>query len=322
MNRENIMEIPNLKTWKTALLLSIIVPVSLLTSFKLTGLIAEPQTIAETTTLEPIEWSFARPSAYSVFDKFLQAYYTCENAFGNFDLIVFDYVQNFSDELPAEVRMMTKINLTVNPEAFIESVSITFYDNQTLSKILFIELDFEFKNLSCTNLNYRYGSGMKAYLRAVGVNHPTNVFFSDIVIWKLFSPHDYAHLMKVTFEITYYNGTVFKKLVQPFQLCLRPDLQYVEVHAFTHNVRDNIIVDVIELSGVRVFIDDVEYFSPVSVVLPAKKHTITVEPTTYVNSTKYVLAGLLGPNGPVAKGNTLTVEAVSYSRIFATYQIE
>jgi len=219
VNRENILEIPNLKTWKTALLLSIIVPVSLLTSFKLTGLIAEPQTIAETTTLEPIEWSFARPSEpYPVFGKFLQAYYTCENAFGNFDLIVFDYAQNFSDELPARVLMMTKINLTVNPEAFIESVSITFYDNQTLSKILFSELDFEFQNLSCTNLNYGYGSGMKAYLRAVGVKRPTTILLSTIVYWKLFSPISQTHCLNVIYEIVYYDGATYKKILQPYIL--------------------------------------------------------------------------------------------------------
>lgn len=320
MDRENILEIPNLKTWKTALLLSIMVPVSLLTSFKLTGLIAEPQTIAETTTLPPVYWEFPRINGtIGVYiNDVLQATHVDDELSATLLLKIGKYSPQFYGFNEA-LSMCTNVTLSVtNSKAFIESVRITFYEDFESSAVEWNEPLFECSNLHILDKKEGWKLPEKAFINLSSINRSGNASFFGVLLWDLFSPHDYANLMKVTFEITYYNGTVFKKLVQPFQLCLRPDLQYVEVRAFTFNIRDNII----ELSGVRVLIDDVEYFSPVSVVLPAEMHTITIETMTYVNSTKYVLVGLLDPNGHVASGNTLRVEAASYSRVSATYETE
>lgn len=220
VNEGIVLEIPNFKTWKTALLLSIILPLSLLTSFKLTNLITEPSTIIETKTLEIIEWNFTRPSEqFLVFDKLLQATIQGNDASGNFNLMIFDYVGNVSI-MPAEVRMMIEINFTtVNSGAFIYSVSITFHENETLPNVWLPEMDLKFQNLSLEVLNYRRGDDFKAHLRAVGVNHPASIFLSALAHWKL-RPINQPHQMEIVYEVVYYNGTAYKKIVQPYHLKL------------------------------------------------------------------------------------------------------
>ncbi|MEM2118128.1 MAG: hypothetical protein QW386_03810 [Candidatus Bathyarchaeia archaeon] len=318
------MQIPDVKTWKTAVLLSIIVPISLLTSFKLTGLIAEPQTITETTTLKPVYWEFPRINGTIDvrINDVLQATHVSDELSAMLHLKITEY-SPYHGGFTETLAMFTNVTLSVtNFKAFIESVRITFYEDSEPSAVDWFEQKFECSNLHILGVKESWKTPEKAFVNLSSINRSGNAYFFGVFLWNLFSSRDYTHFMEVNFEITYYNGTVFKRLVQPFQLCLRPDLQYIEVHTLTSNMRDKIFVGSIELSGVRILIDDVEYFSPASVVLPAKKHTVTFEPTTYVNSTKYVLVGLLDPNGHIAFGNTLTVEAASYSCISATYETE
>lgn len=318
------MDISNLKTWKTMLLLSILVPVSLLTGFKLTGLIAEQQTIAETTTLKPIYWEFPRinGTADVHMNDVLQATYAAGGLSAMFLLKMGEYDPKLFGLYEALVMCINVTLSVTNSKAFVKSVCITFHEDFKSSAVLWFKQDFKCSNLQILGIGDGWKVPEKAFINLSDINRSGDAYFFGVLVWELFSPQNYTHLMEVSFEITYYNGTMFKRLVQPFQLCLRPDLQYVEVRAFTLDVRDNIIVDGIELSGVRILIDDVEYFSPVSVVLPKVKHVITVEPTTYVNAKKYVLVGLLDPDGHIVLGNTFTIEAASYSRITATYENE
>lgn len=321
------MKILNLKSWKTAFLLSIVVPMGLLTSFKLIGLINEPPIITENIKLEMIEWEFPRINGTrDVYLKdVLEARYDNDGLSAVFLLKMGEYfpqgLGGFRDE---EVGMIANITFNMtNADAFIWGLQITFQENQTLSRVDFWSQEIVIHNLSLTDLYYGMRkSDVKAYLSAIGSKNSVGGFLSVIAIWKLFSPHDYTHLMKVTIEIIYYNGTVYKKIIQPFQLCLRPDLQYIKIYTGSLNVTNGIVFGHIDLTGIKVLIDNIEYLSPVSVVLKAGTHRIEFESVVYVNSTKYVLVGVVINSEKVVNGPIAVIGAENYSCLSATYERE
>jgi hypothetical protein len=56
-----------------------------------------------------------------------------------------------------------------------------------------------------------------------GTGHPETVSFRVPVYWILSSPGNQTHQLGVVSEIVYFNGSVFKKVVQPFQFRLIGD---------------------------------------------------------------------------------------------------
>lgn len=58
----------------------------------------------------------------------------------------------------------------------------------------------------------------------VGTSRPKSVHLSvQGVQWVLRTPPNHAHKLSVDMELTYFNGTAYKKVVQPFQIQLALD---------------------------------------------------------------------------------------------------
>jgi len=94
----------------------------------------------------------------------------------------------------------------------VESIYIILHkDNQ--SAIDWVNTLFDFENLSLHRVN-------EAYLELMGLNQPSNVHARAPVFWWLPTPSNQSHQMEATIEFTYFNGTVHKKVIQPFQLSL------------------------------------------------------------------------------------------------------
>lgn len=230
------MEIPNFKTWKTAVLLSIIVvPVGLFLAFKLTERTSEAQTIAETITLEPIYWEFERPSFSTKVtendtNERLTGSYSSKDFLMNSTLTIFDCIGDWCDGEWWSPFGSQHLGMNVSATVFASvgymvSVNVSYHDDYAASQVSFYgnEWSFGFNNLSLINYTSCLVGVQKAFFYMKSLNNSAQASFWRLSEWVLRSLYNQSHLLRVNVEFTYFNGTVYKRVVQPFVLKVFPD---------------------------------------------------------------------------------------------------
>lgn len=201
---------------KALFVLSVVVPVSLLTTLRLTGILSERVAARETITLELVKREFGRPSQTMVLGDVLRSPYASSEVSGVLQLTVADYLEHTGAIHYDTVRIVVSINLTAtNLNGSIESVNILFSEDSGRTRVNLDLSDFFLENLSLfEHTNYN----SKALIGLTGVNHPGNIYFSATALWKLPSTVTQTEKMRVSYELVYYNGTFYKKVIQPFQI--------------------------------------------------------------------------------------------------------
>ena len=206
------------RKWVSLTLLSIVVPMSLLATFRLTGILQGPITISETITLEAVKWDFQRPSQTVTLDDELESSYISDEI----SAIMRVLMGKYSDDDPAFASDFVTIgvttNLTVtNLNSFVESVYVVIRKDRQ-STVDWTETELYFENLSLVERVEGYRWITQTYIRFSDLNHSNSVYLSAAFFWSLLTPNDQTHELEVSYELTYYNGTAYKKIVQPFQL--------------------------------------------------------------------------------------------------------
>lgn len=218
--------------WKPLTLLSIIVPVSLLVSFRLTGILSGPEgpvTIAETITLETVKWELERPYSHIHIRESVRGFYEKEIKLSQ-EILIYDY-HTESWGYGGSDYVVLIINVTAALQAgFVNNVNITFREDYENSEIHFFEVQAwpmfysHVENLSIIDYaHHLLGSDLKAFMELAGVNQPKSVHFDGIVHWILCNQKNKTRLMEIATELVYYNGTAYTKVVQTFQLKIAPD---------------------------------------------------------------------------------------------------
>ncbi|MEA2089605.1 MAG: hypothetical protein U9O89_02450 [Thermoproteota archaeon] len=196
----------------SVVLLAVVLPVSLTVAFQLFG---RGTKIAENTTLEPVQWSFQRPNQYVSIGDLLNASYADDGLSATFHMILADYLPRVGSLHYDTVRIRIKTNATTDLNGYIESVNVLFQEERSASRVSLQETDFDFQNLSLVDK----AEGINgASMRLDGVNNPSKVALSAVALWKLLTLNTQSHQMEVAYEIVYYNGTAYNRVVQPFQL--------------------------------------------------------------------------------------------------------
>ncbi|MDH5268227.1 MAG: hypothetical protein OEW62_11215 [Candidatus Bathyarchaeota archaeon] len=179
-------------------------------------------TIAENTTLDPVEWTFQRPNESVQFvyinDK-LNATYVGDGLSANMYVTIGIYHENDSAyDGDDHLSMLTVINVTTsNPDGYIESVYVVVQkDNE--SALGWVRLQLQLENLSLVDSADAARWRTKAYIKLAGVNRTGSVHAGATAEWSLITPNTQSHQLEIAFEIVYYNGTAYNKVVQPFQL--------------------------------------------------------------------------------------------------------
>lgn len=202
------------KNWKGLLLLSMIVPIGLFTALKLGGL--GTPLVLETTRLNPVNWEYGRSNETVDTRGSLNATFddACLMTFSTWvDHYVYDpsffpfYFVRFGVEFTALPRSM---------DFRLKDMNIRISNVAGQSSIELQVDSFECENLSVAD----YNSGGNAYIRLAGTNSPGGVAFRDIVVWNLHTPNNVTEQREIDFETTYFNGTAYKSVVQPFVLTL------------------------------------------------------------------------------------------------------
>jgi len=134
-------------------------------------------------------------------------------------------VYDGSDYIPMIVNVSASV-LT----GFVESVNITFWEDYQNSLLYFYEVQHwpkywsKAENLSITDyVHFLQTSGLKAFMELSGISRPKGVYFDGIMHWLLRSPQNMSHQMEVTLELTYFNGTAYRKAVLPIEIVIWAD---------------------------------------------------------------------------------------------------
>lgn len=160
---------------KALLVLALVIPIGLLTTLKLTGILQAPITIAEMKTLEVVEWESERTSSLFHFSDRVEARYVNDISLNQtVGLWGFDGVDKMYG---GASTLHMNLNLTASLlKGHIENVNATFDDNELSSQleILYLPLGSEtqtagfgstWKNLSITDYeDWMQWTGTKAFL--------------------------------------------------------------------------------------------------------------------------------------------------------------
>jgi hypothetical protein len=209
------------KKWLSISLAAIILPITVLATLKFSGILPEPQQ-PETITLEAIKWEFTRPNQTVDIFYVVEAFYNNDGLTASPEIHIWDYVDRpyggyYYDSLYMEIRTNATVAIS---NGFVENVYITLHkDNQSsIGLAIARKLDYDAENLSLIDFSGASTWGSKAYFNLKGMGQPRSAYFSAGAFWLLPTPNSQTHWLNVSFELTYYNGTAYKKVIQPFQL--------------------------------------------------------------------------------------------------------
>ncbi len=214
------MALPSRHKWIFLTILAIIIPTGLLTAFKLTGIIPEPSE-PETITLEPVNWIMDRPSTYNLNldEKFESAYADSEAAVGIGANVAW-YVENPDPSVgPFFGRDGVCFVIYVNFSALRGSgVSITVKcrptdDNATI----YVENELQaYHNVSVTGITWYGNSTHEACITAKALG--SSCYLRAQAYWVFNDQNNENHMLDLAFEITYFNGTTYIRLILPVSL--------------------------------------------------------------------------------------------------------
>lgn len=216
-------QLKGIARWKTGLLLSIILPICLFVSLRMSGTLRGPATMAGKTIAGSTSWSMVRPILNLNLYSNVENTYSSPAISANFCIHTWTYLEEAS-LYPARGNDYLKFSATgaANVSSgLICSVAIRFSrtDSKGLLTIYEASETRQFENLKYTTSNVHGNSGFGAFLEAVAPNTAKRCLLSVTVAW-IFTDllHAYDHQITATLEITYYDGNNYRMLDVPIQL--------------------------------------------------------------------------------------------------------
>ena len=225
------MEGGSQRKWVSAGFLAIILPMGLLVGFKLTGIITEPYTaIDETTIAETVEFAMEKPTYNAHPGVRTRNDYQNEEVQAEL-CISLDYELGVTG---MNVTAVANVSL-----GFVSSMRLTFCETDPHSQIYLLggspnsgsytPYFYRLENLSieesvyCFNKWWLLENNTRAYIKAKGIDQPSQTRFSTYLDWYLTNWLNQTHQLEITLTLTYWNTSCYKELVLPIVLSLQPD---------------------------------------------------------------------------------------------------
>lgn len=216
--------------WVSIVLLSVVLPISLLVTFRLTGILPEPPQ-PETILVEAKSWNGERtPMAYT-FNEWIDNYYydnvasielqvgvgTYHNGSlgGGWGWTIYDYLN-------------LKIIATANTsEGFIHSMKIEFSKGSDYTSGIavrhYIDALFVLHNLTLQKVCDSWAGTSEAYLITIGDNKPKECQLISSIDWIFFN-QNVDDDVTITLKTLYFNGTAYKKIVTPLNFLIKANI--------------------------------------------------------------------------------------------------
>jgi hypothetical protein len=254
------------RKWKVILLVCVIVPVGFLAAWEI-SLMRQPST--ETVTLKPVSWEFAHPSRDIDINQWQNASFAdgaCSIAFAT---VIVDYE---STDSWGTLWFATSVDISGRSLSFYVRTASVSIGNLTGS--LGVDIDSThiiFRNLSLTSVGTNSA-------RFVGNGRSKSAYLSARALWDLNTPANYTCQATVVAGVVYFNGTMFRRIQQPFNLVLSGDKHVLEISAYTgQGVPANI----------PIWVNGTQYTTPLLLVLPQGTYVLKAESQVVRDSQKY-----------------------------------
>ncbi len=205
---------------KALFILSIVSPIGILISLRLTGVLIEPST-PEITSVEVVAWSMNRPLNYTRIDELANNSYNDRAVSLNLGVHAYEYFENSQGWAGFDVVMsMVLVNISVGDE-FVESMIVNFTE---LDKHAALDIHDDMDRIEAVNLevarivDWDWVFGRDAYIKAISVDHPKNASLEFLFAWMFKDPNDTSHQLSIALEATLFNGATYQKIKVPIQM--------------------------------------------------------------------------------------------------------
>jgi hypothetical protein len=206
---------------KAIFLFSIVVPISLLVTFRLTGVLREPPTISQSITVDIVSWNTSRPTKYVDLDEKVENSYIDDIISTNLTVSVVGYSENQLG-FPSWGGDFVKLDIIATVDTsigFIHLINIRFSRTDVYAFLNIVDDPdaIELENLAKKQLKDGTWSNEGQFI-ASPVNETNWCSLRIAVFWVLFDENDTNHLETIMLETTYFDGTAFRKINVPTQL--------------------------------------------------------------------------------------------------------
>ncbi len=198
---------------KALFFLSIVLPIGCLAGLKTAGII-QPSFIA-TTNLEPINWTYngEYASLDITINESLISNYSRKGASIYQNLTIWQYLSGPIGQFIG-IRLETYFAATT-ARGFIQKIKVSFSDYEPSR--LNIDDPLVVQNLTVAEI--RFPPAANPYYYIVGNDQSSEAHLvMRYTFWYLYNPESQENHLTITSETTYYNGTVYNELTQPFML--------------------------------------------------------------------------------------------------------
>ena len=211
--------------WTSIALLSVILPISLLITFRLTGITPEPPT-PQIIMLETTNWQMERPSETTDFDWKIKKNYEGGEISVNICVNVAVYRENTHPlECPFYgndgIVLVTYVNATAT-RGLIVSMSVKYCPMDANAVLTIGEDGMVLSNATLANIEKVAMNSNEAFVLAKTKNTPCNLRIQSY--WVFSDQNCEEHWLTVTSEVLYFNGTKYKKIAAPIILLVWPDV--------------------------------------------------------------------------------------------------
>jgi hypothetical protein len=210
------------RKWIAITLAAVIVPISLLTTLKLTGIISEAIT-PETFMVEAKTWNGERGLVVTAFNEKIANSYSDDLASINFEVTVGTYVVgdstwNYLDYLNMHISASANTS-----KGFIYSMSVQFLKGNNYTSAIGIFQDpelLELHNLQMGKVLNSWSGSEEAYITTTAKAKPSECQLIFNVNW-IFLNQNVDDNVTATLETTYFNGTSYQKTMIPIHFSIQ-----------------------------------------------------------------------------------------------------
>jgi len=218
------MGVPTSRRWIAFSLLAVVLPVSLLATLRLTGILPEPQ--LRTITVDPVSWQMDRPSGHVYINERVENGYTSDEVSAGIGVFISSYEEN-ARHIPYVygysgrdgVTFKPYINLTFT-QGLVESILIEFrlleaeasifVHSEREESIYVISPPLKEYNTSVTNIKWYAENLDTAFIEAQALQSPCGL--ETQVYWIFDDENDKGHQLEVMLEIDYFKGTMHQEI--------------------------------------------------------------------------------------------------------------
>jgi hypothetical protein len=195
------------------ILLSMLIPISLLATLRMVGIVPEPLGIR----VEGIKYSMNRPSNTKDVDVWTNNSYTDSGSSIDFSVLIKYYIENHQERGDhIELKMLLEANTDYG---FIRSVLLRLSRGDTQAYLDIME-DTDWiilQNLSIEKILDQRESN-EAYVEAISPNRSKQALLAMFVFWMFVDENDVNHWAAITAEVTYFNGRTQQEVILPINV--------------------------------------------------------------------------------------------------------